>query len=154
MKRLHSSTPFFLSCPSLLTQLGGDVIFLTCQGVVEKTNTPAQTEHPPKRTKRPPESISRARARYSYPQRFPSRYRGKQDPYKARRGSETRWHTPTAPHPPHTGAGGQDSSLKPDNKVKPNAHSAEPPSPGTHTSYQPAPKPTTSHPSAGEDSTP
>ena len=123
-------------------------------GVVEKTNTPAQTEHPLKRTKQPPESTSRARARYSYPQRFPGRYRGKQDPYRARRGSETRWHTPTAPHPPPIGAGGQDSSPKPDSKAKPNAHSAEPPSPGTLMICQPAPKPTTSHPSAGEDSTP
>ncbi|QHB36580.1 hypothetical protein PBI_P104B_43 [Cutibacterium phage P104B] len=62
MKREHQPTPIFLPCPSLLTQLGGDVIFLTHQGVVEKTNTPAQTEHPLKHTKQPPESISRAQA--------------------------------------------------------------------------------------------
>ncbi|AUV62495.1 hypothetical protein [Propionibacterium phage pa28] len=36
------------------------MIFLTCRGVVEKTITPAQTEHPLKRTKQPPESIGRA----------------------------------------------------------------------------------------------
>lgn len=123
-------------------------------GVVEKTNTPACSRHPLRATKQPPESISRVRARYSYPQRFPGCYRGKQDPYRARRGSETRWHTPTAPHPPPIVAGGNDSSPKPNNKAKPNAHSAESPSPGTRTTYQPAPKPTTSHPSAGEDSTP
>lgn len=130
------------------------MIFLTPMGVVEKTIAPPQTEHPLKHTKQPPESNDRARARYSYPQQFPSRYRGRQDSYRARRGSETRWHTPTAPHPPHTDAGGNDSSPKPNSKAKPPAHSAESPSPGTHTSYQPAPKPTTSHPSAGEDSTP
>ncbi|AFT97728.1 hypothetical protein D291_gp46 [Propionibacterium phage P100D] len=39
-------------------------------GVVEKTTTPAQTEHPLKRTKQSPESIGRARVEYSYPQRF------------------------------------------------------------------------------------
>ena len=121
---------------------------------MEKTTTPAQTEHPLKLTKQPPESTSRARVEYSYPQRFQGRCSGKQDPYRARRGSETRWHTPTAQPAKPTDAGGNDSSPKPDNKAKPNAHSAEQPSPGTHTSYQPAPKPTTSHPSAGEDSTP
>ena len=130
------------------------MIFLTPMGVVEKTNTPAQTEHPLKRTKQPPESISRARARYSYPQTIPSPYGSNERPTGAMGDRGTRWHAPTAPHLPHTGAGGNDSSPKPNNKAKPNAHSAEPPSPGTHTSYQPAPKPTTSHPSAGEDSTP
>lgn len=154
MKREHPPTPFFLSCPSLLTQLGGDVIFFTCQGVVEKTKTPPQTEHPLKRTKQGLESIGRARARYSYPQQFPGRYRGKHDPYRARRGTDTSWHAPTAQPAKPTAAGGQDSSPKPNSKAKPNAHSAESPSPGTPTSCQPAPKPTTSHPSAGEDSTP
>ncbi|AGI12765.1 hypothetical protein P751_gp44 [Propionibacterium phage PHL071N05] len=72
-----------------MTQLGGDVIFLTPMGVVEKTNTPERSRRPLKRTKQGLESISRARARYSYPQRFPGRYRGKQDPYRASRGSET-----------------------------------------------------------------
>ncbi|AII29080.1 hypothetical protein FDH74_gp45 [Propionibacterium phage PHL082M03] len=38
---------------------------------MEKTTTPAQTEHPLKRTKQPLGSISRARARYSYPQTIP-----------------------------------------------------------------------------------
>ncbi|AGI12404.1 hypothetical protein P753_gp44 [Propionibacterium phage PHL111M01] len=52
------------------------MIFLTPRGVVEKTNTPAQTEHPLKRTKQGLESISRASVGYSYPQRFPGRYRG------------------------------------------------------------------------------
>lgn len=122
--------------------------------VVEKTTTPPSTEHPLKRTKQPPESMSRAPVEYSYPQRFPGRYRSKQDPYRGRRGTDTSWHAPTAQPAKPTDAGGNDSSLKPDNKAKPNAHSAEPPSPGAHTSYQPAPKPTTSHPSAGEDSTP
>lgn len=154
MKREHPSTPIFLSCPSLLTQLGGDVIFLTPMGVVEKTTTPAQTEHPLKRTKQGLGSIGRARVEYSYPQRFPGCQRGKQDPYKARLGTDTLWHAPTAQPAKPTDAGGQDSSPKPDSKAKPNAHSAEPPSPGAHTTYQPAPKPTTSHPSAGEDSTP
>ena len=130
------------------------MIFLTPMGVVEKTNTPAHTEHPLKRTKQPPESNSRAPVGYSYPQTIPGRYRSKHDPYRARRGTDTSWHTPTAQPAKPTGAGGQDSSPKPDNKAKPNAHSAEPPSPGTHMTYQPAPKPTTSHPSAGEDSTP
>ncbi|ALM02147.1 hypothetical protein [Propionibacterium phage PA1-14] len=41
-------------------------------GVVEKTTTPPHTEHPLKRTKQTPESICRARARYSYPQQLPS----------------------------------------------------------------------------------
>lgn len=122
----RTPTPFFLSCPSLLTQLGGDVIFLTCQGVVEKTTMPPPTEHPLKRTKQPLESIGRAKARYSYPQQFPSPYRGNERLTGAIGYQGTQWHTPTAPHPPHTGAGGNDSSLKPDNKAKPNAHSAEP----------------------------
>nr|DAR27400.1 MAG TPA: hypothetical protein [Caudoviricetes sp.] len=60
-----------------MTQLGGDVIFFTCQGVVEKTNTPEQTEHPPKRTKRGLGSTSRAPVGYSYPQTIPGRYRGR-----------------------------------------------------------------------------
>ena len=51
------------------------MIFLTTVGVVEKTNIPPSTEQPLKRTKQPPESNSRARVRYSYPQRFPGRYR-------------------------------------------------------------------------------
>lgn len=152
--RTHTHPPFFFRVLLLLTQLGGDVIFFTPMGVVEKTNTPAQTEHPLKRTKQPPESNGRARARYSYPQQFPGRYRGKHDPYRARRGTDTSWHAPTAQPAKPTGAGGNDSSPKPDSKAKPNAHSAEPPSPGTPMTCQPAPKPTTSHPSAGEDSTP
>ncbi|ATN90367.1 hypothetical protein SEA_LILBANDIT_44 [Propionibacterium phage LilBandit] len=40
---------------------------------MEKTTTPERSRHPLKRTKQPPESISGARARYSYPQRFPGR---------------------------------------------------------------------------------
>ena len=130
------------------------MIFLTPVGVVEKTTTPPQTEHPPKRTKQGLGSNSRAPVEYSYPQTILGRYRGKHDPYRARRGIDTSWHAPIAQQAKPTGAGGQGSSPKPDSKAKPNAHSAEPPSPGTHTSYQPAPKPTTSHPSAGEDSTP
>lgn len=130
------------------------MIFLTCQGVVEKTTTPAQTEHPLKRTKQPPESNSRASVEYSYPQHVPGCYRSNERLTGAIGEQGTSWHTPTAPHPPHTGAGGNDSSPKPDNKAKPNAHSAEQPSPGTHTTCQPAPKPTTSHPSAAGDSTP
>ena len=130
------------------------MIFFTCPGVVEKTNTQAQTEHPLKRTKQGLGSNSRASVGYSYPQRFPGRYRSNERLTGARGDQGTRWHTPTAPHPPPTGAGGLDSSPKPDNKAKPNAHSAEQPSPGTHTIYRQAPKPTTSHPSAGEDSTP
>ena len=98
--------------------------------------------------------MSRARARYSYPQHLSGRYRSNERLTGAIGDQGTRWHTPTAPHPPHTGAGGNDSSPKPDSKAKPNAHSAEQPSPGTHTTYQPAPKPTTSHPSAAVDSTP
>lgn len=154
LKREHPSTPFFFRVLLFLTQLGGDVIFFTPMGVVEKTNTPAQTEHPLKQTKQPPESNGRARARYSYPQHLSGRYRSNERLTGAIGDQGTRWHTPTAQHPPHIDAGGQDSSPKPDNKAKPNAHSAEPPSPGTHTTCQPAPKPTTSHPSAGEDSTP
>ena len=130
------------------------MIFLTPMGVVEKTNTPAQTEHPPKRTKQPLGSNSRAPVEYSYHKTILGRYRGNERLAGVIGDWGTRWHTPTAPHPPHTDAGGSDSSPKPNNKAKPNAHSAEPPSPGTHTSYQQAPKPTTSHPSAGEDSTP
>lgn len=121
---------------------------------MEKTNTPPHTEHPLKRTKQPPESISRARVEYSYPQRFPGRYRSNERLTGAIDDRETRWHTPTAQPAKPTDAGGNDSSPKPDNKAKPNAHSAEPPSPGTPMTCQPAPKPTTSHPSAGEDSTP
>lgn len=123
------------------------MIFFTPRGVVEKTTTPAHT-------KRPPESIGRAPVEYSYPQHIPGRYRSNERLTGAIGDRGTSWHTPTAPHQPHTGAGGNDSSPKPDNKAKPNAHSAEQPSPGTPTSYQQAPKPTTSHPSAGEDSTP
>lgn len=130
------------------------MIFFTCQGVVEKTTTPAQTEHPLKRTKRPLGSNSRAPVEYSYPQTIPGRYRSNERLTGAIGEQGTRWHTPTAPHPPHTGAGGQDSSPKPNNKAKPNAHSAEQPSPGTHTTYRHPQRPTTSHPSAGEDSTP
>lgn len=130
------------------------MIFLTPMGVVEKTNTPARSRHPPKSTKQPPESNGRARARYSYPQRFPGRYRSNERLTGAIGEQGTSWHTPTVPHPPHTGAGGNDSSPKPGSKDKPNAHSAESPSPGTHTTYQQAPKPTTSHPSAAGDSTP
>ena len=130
------------------------MIFFTPMGVVEKTTTPERSRHPLKRTKQPPESISRAPVWYSYPQRFPSSQRGNESPYRAKRGVDARWHTPTAPHPPPTGAGGQDSSPKHASKAKQNAHSAEPPSPGAHTIYRQAPKPTTSHPSAGEDSTP
>lgn len=130
------------------------MIFLTSVGVVEKATIQPQTEHPLKRTKQPPESTSRARVEYSYPQRFPGCYRSNEKPTRAIGDRGTRWHTPTAPHPPPTGAGGNDSSPKPDSKAKPNAPYAEPPSPGTPTTYQPAPKPTTSHPSAGEDSTP
>ncbi|AGI12856.1 hypothetical protein P754_gp45 [Propionibacterium phage PHL114L00] len=63
-----------------MTQLGGDVIFLTPVGVVEKTNTPPRSQHPLKLTKQPPESNSRAMARYSYPQRFPSPQRGNESP--------------------------------------------------------------------------
>ncbi|AII28760.1 hypothetical protein PHL041M10_44 [Propionibacterium phage PHL041M10] len=130
------------------------MIFFTCQGVGEENNHPGTNRTPPKRTKQPPESMSRARARYSYPQHFSGRYRSNERLTGAIGDQGTRWHTPTAPHHQPTGAGGQDSSPKPDSKAKPNAHSAEQPSPGTHTTYQPAPKPTTSHPSAGEDSTP
>lgn len=130
------------------------MIFLTPVGVVEKTTTPPSTEHPLKQTKQALESIGRASVGYSYPQHVPGRYRGNQRLTGTIGERGTRWHTPTAPHPPHTGAGGNDSSSKPDNKAKPNAPCVEPPSPGTPTSYQPAPKPTTSHPSAGEDSTP
>ena len=130
------------------------MIFFTCQGVVEKTTTPAQTEHPLKRTKRPLGSNSRVRVRYSYPKRFPGRYRSNERLTGAMGDQGTRWHAPTAQPAKPTGAGGQDSSPKPDNKAKPNAHSAEQPSPGTHTISRQAPKPTTSHPSAGEDSTP
>ena len=130
------------------------MIFLTCQGVVEKTTTPPQTEHPLKRTKQGPESNDRARARCSYPQHIPGCYRGNERLTGAIGEQEARWHTPTAPHPPHTAAGGNDSSPKPNIKAKPNAPYVEPPSPGTHTTYQPAPKPTTSPQSAEEDSTP
>ena len=121
---------------------------------MEKTNTPAHTEHPLKRTKQGLGSTSRAPVEYSHPQRFQGRYRSNERLTGAIGDQGTRWHTPTAPHHQPTGAGGQGSSPKHDNKAKQNAHSAEQPSPGTHTSYQPAPKPTTSHPSAGEDSTP
>lgn len=130
------------------------MIFFTCQGVVGKTTTPTQTEHPLKRTKQPPESMSRASVGYSYPQRIPGHQRGNERLTGAMGDKGTRWHAPTAPPPPHTGAGGNDSSPKPDSKAKPPAHSAEQPSPGTHTTCQPAPKPTTSHPSAAGDSTP
>ena len=130
------------------------MIFLTPMGVVEKTTTPASTEHPLKRTKQGLESISRARARYSYPQRFPSRYRSNERLTEAIGEQGTSWHTPTAQPAKPTGAGGNDSSPKPSSKAKPNAPYVEPPSPGAHTTCQPAPKPTTSHPSAGEDSTP
>ncbi|QPB11793.1 hypothetical protein [Cutibacterium phage PAVL33] len=51
------------------------MIFFTCQGVVEKTTTPAQTEHPPKRTKQGLGSNSRAPVEYSYPQTILGRYR-------------------------------------------------------------------------------
>lgn len=152
--RTHTHT-LFLPCPSSFDTAGGRCDLSHMPGGVGEKQTPRHLHNPPaKRTKQPPESTSRAPVEYSYPQHVPGRYRGKQDPYKARRGSETRWHTPTAPHPPPTGAGGNDSSPKPGNKAKPNAHSAAWLSPGTHTTYQPAPKPTTSHPSAGEDSTP
>ncbi|AII29489.1 hypothetical protein PHL116M10_45 [Propionibacterium phage PHL116M10] len=67
MKREHTPTPIFLSCPSS---------FDTAGGVVEKTNTPPRSRHPLKRTKQPLESNGRARARYSYPQTIPGRYRG------------------------------------------------------------------------------
>lgn len=130
------------------------MIFFTCQGVVEKTTTPASSRHPLKRTKQGLGSNSRALVGYSYPQHLLGRYRSHERPYRARRGVDARWHTPTAPHHQPIGAGGQDSSPKHDSKAKPNAHSAESPSPGTPTSYQPAPKPTTSHPSAAGDSTP
>ncbi|AII29443.1 hypothetical protein PHL116M00_45 [Propionibacterium phage PHL116M00] len=43
---------------------------------MEKTNTPPRSRHPLKRTKQPLESNGRARARYSYPQTIPGRYRG------------------------------------------------------------------------------
>lgn len=121
---------------------------------MEKTNTPERSRRPLKRTKQGLESNGRARARYSYPQRFPGRYRGKQDPYRASRGTDTSWHAPTAQPAKPTGAGGNDSSPKPVSKAKPNAPYVESPSHGTHTTYQQAPKPTTSHPSAEEDSTP
>lgn len=85
---------------------------------------------------------------------LPGRYRSNERLTGAIGDRGTRWHTPTAPHRQPTAAGEHDSSPKPSSKAKPNARSAEPPSPGTPTSYQPAPKPTTSHPSAGEDSTP
>lgn len=146
--------PFFFRVLLLLTPLGGDVIFLTCQGVVEKTTTPERSSHPAKRTKQGLGSNRRAPVEYSYPQHVPGCYRSNERLTGAIGDQGTRWHTPTAQPAKPTGAGGQDSSPKPDNKAKPNAHSAEPPSPGTHTSYQPAPKPTTSHPSAAEDSTP
>lgn len=146
--------PFFFRVLLFLTQLGGYVIFFTPRGVVEKTNTPAQTEHPAKRTKQGLGSNSRAPVGYSYPQTIPGRYRSNERLTGAIGDQGTRWHTPTAPHHQPTGAGGQGSSPKPDNKAKPNAHSAEPPSPGTPMTCQPAPKPTTSHPSAAEDSTP
>lgn len=56
------------------------MIFFTPRGVVEKTNTPERSRHPLKRTKQAPESTSRARARYSYPQQLPSRYRSNERP--------------------------------------------------------------------------
>lgn len=130
------------------------MIFFTCQGVVEKTTTPERLRHPLKRTKQCLGSNGRAPVEYSYPPTIPGRYRSNERLTGVIGDWGTRWHTPTAPHPPPIGAGGQDSSPKHASRAKPNAHSAEPPSPGTHTTYQPAPKPTTSHPSAGEDSTP
>lgn len=146
--------PFFFRALLLLTPLGGDVIFLTPVGVGEKTNTPARSRHPLKRTKQGLESNSRAPVEYSYPKHISGCYRSNEKPTGAIDDQGMRWHTPTAPHPPHTGAGGNDSSPKPDSKAKPNAPCVEQPSPGTHTTCQQAPKPTTSHPSAGEDSTP
>lgn len=128
--------------------------FSHTRGCGWKTTTPPSTEHPLKHTKQPLESIGRARVGYSYPWCVSDRYRSNQRLTGAIGEQGTRWHTPTAPHPPHTDAGGNDSSPKPDSKAKPNAHSAEPPSPGTHTTSHHPPKPTTSHPSAGEDSTP
>lgn len=110
---------FLLPCPTSSDTAGGRCDLSHTHG------GSWENKHPPKRTKQPPESISRARIEYSYPQRFPGCQRGKQDPYRARRGSETRWHAPTAQPAKPIGAGGRDSSPKPDSKAKPNAHSAE-----------------------------
>ncbi|AKO60273.1 hypothetical protein PROCRASS1_44 [Propionibacterium phage Procrass1] len=46
--------PFFFRVLLLLTQLGGDVIFLTPVGVVEKTNTPTTNRTPPQTNKTAP----------------------------------------------------------------------------------------------------
>ena len=75
--------PLFSSVSFSFDTAGGDVIFFTPMGVVEKTTTPAQTEHPLKATKQGLESMSRARVEYSYPQRFPSRQRGNERPTEA-----------------------------------------------------------------------
>lgn len=152
--RTHTHPHFSSASFFFLTPLGGDVIFLTPVGVVEKTTTPAPSQPPTKQTKQPPESNSRAPVEYSYPQHVPGRYRSNERLTGAIGDWGTRWHTPTAPHHQPTAAGGNDSSPKPDSKAKPNAPYVESPSPGTHTTCQPAPKPTTSHPSAAGDSTP
>ncbi|AGI12540.1 hypothetical protein P764_gp45 [Propionibacterium phage PHL060L00] len=53
------------------------MIFLTCQGGSGENKHPTTNRTPLKHTKQGLGSISRARARYSYPQTIPGRYRGK-----------------------------------------------------------------------------
>ncbi|AFT97822.1 hypothetical protein P1001_46 [Propionibacterium phage P100_1] len=69
MKREHPYTPsFFYRVLLLLTPLGGDVIFLTPMGVVEKTTTPAHTEHPPQTHKTAPRIEQQGTGRVFLPQ--------------------------------------------------------------------------------------